>query len=69
VTCEVRASGDSRSWLLDGLISLTPSLSAHRVDWLAADLAVSLSFLALGGWLFARGLRRYESGSLWTAGI
>lgn len=42
-------------------------LRLHRWDWLAAELAFAGFMLWLGGAVFARGLRRYESGSLMMA--
>jgi ABC-2 type transport system permease protein len=42
-------------------------LRTHQLSWLLWHLGVSATFVALGGWVFARGLRRHASGSLFTA--
>ena len=39
-------------------------LRGGHTHWLLAQAGVSAAFLALGAWVFYRGLRRYESGNL-----
>lgn len=52
-----------------GFLSFVPVeiVREHRWGWLAGHLAVSAAFVALGSFVFSRGLRRYESGSLFVA--
>ncbi len=49
-----------------GFLGFVPAeiLRARSPHWLIAHFAVSLAFVALGSLVFARGLRRYESGNL-----
>lgn len=54
-----------------GFLAFVPIeiLRERRPSWLAAHLAISCVFIALGALAFARGLRRYESGGLMVARV
>jgi ABC-2 type transport system permease protein len=54
-----------------GFIGFVPvqAIRSHELPWLAAHLAASATFLALGSWVFALGLRRHASGSMFVARV